>query len=172
MNVEGRECVITDTSVLINFLAVDRARLLVEHPRLQFFITDHVRSEVTEHYPEQFSRLDAVLSDGSLQQLRIDTEEELEIFAALTVERRLGPGECAAIAAAVYRGWAIAIDDKAATKLISRSYPGTPVHTTRSIMVGLIKSAVLDVTEADAIKEDWKAHHRFRLPLKTFREEL
>lgn len=172
MKVARRESVITDTSVLINFLAVDRAELLLEHPQLHFFITDHVRAEVTEHYPEQFSRLDAILSNGSLQQLRIDTKEELEIFAALTVKRRLGAGECAAIAAAVYRRWAIAIDDKAAIKLISRFYPGTPVHTTRSIMVGLIKSAVLDVTAADAIKEDWEAHHRFRLPLKTFREEL
>jgi predicted nucleic acid-binding protein len=172
VTVARRECVIADTSVLVNFLAVDRAGLLLEHPQLHFFITDHVRAEVTEHYPEQFSRLDAILSNGSLQQLRIDTPAELEIFAALTVERRLGSGECAAIAAAVYRGSAIAIDDKAAIRLISRSYPGTPVHTTRSIMVGLIELAVLDVAEADAIKADWEARCRFRLPFESFRNEL
>lgn len=78
---DRRECVISDTSVLINFLAVDRATLLVEHPQIHFFLTDHVRAEVTAHYPDQCARLDAALSDGSLQQLRVESPEELEIFA-------------------------------------------------------------------------------------------
>ncbi len=165
---DRRECVITDTSVLINFLAVDRATLLVEHSQIHFFLTDHVRAEVTAHYPEQFARLDAALSDGSLQQLRVESPEELEIFATLALQRRLGAGECAAIAAAVHRGWGIAIDDKAAMKQTARLYPATPVHTTQSIIISLIRLGLLDIAEADSLKTAWETTYRFRLPFKSF----
>jgi len=167
-----RQCVITDTSVLINFLAVDQASLLLDHPHFHFFLTDHVRIEVTELYPDQFARLEAILSDGSLQQLTVNTPEELEIFAALTLERRLGPGECAAIAAAVYRGYAIAIDDRAAIKQVIRLFPDLRIETTQSIVVGLIRSGCLSVAAADNLKDRWQNHHRFRLPIRSFRELL
>ncbi len=157
---------------MINFLAIDQARLLLDHPQCEFILTDHVCVEVTEHYPDQFARLEAILETGSLQQLTVNTLEELDIFAALTLEGRLGPGECAAIAAAVCRGFGIAIDDKAAIKQISRLYPETRVETTESIMAGLIRSGVLDIAEADQFKEQWESHHRFRLPFRSFREKI
>jgi hypothetical protein len=45
-----RTAVLLDTSVLINFLAVDRVDLLGHHPRYRFLVTEHVRKEVTAHY--------------------------------------------------------------------------------------------------------------------------
>jgi predicted nucleic acid-binding protein len=172
VSIGRRECVITDTSVLINFLAIDQARLLLDHRQYEFILTDHVRVEVTEHYPDQFARLEAILATGSLRQLTVNTPEELEIFATLTLERRLGPGECAAIAAAVYRGCGVAIDDRAAIKQIFGLYPGIRVETTESIMVGLIRAGVLDIAQADQFKTQWENHHRFRLPFRSFREKL
>jgi predicted nucleic acid-binding protein len=172
MGTAGRECVIADTSVLINFLAVDQVSLLLEHPRFEFVLTDHVRGEITEYYPEQFSRLESILSNGSLQQLAVNTAEELEIFAALSLERRLGAGECAAIAAAVHRGCRMAIDDKSAIKQVALLYPGVRVETTQSIVVGLIRRGLLTVAAADELKERWQKHHRFRLPFRSFRELL
>ena len=62
MNIGRRECLITDTSVLINVLAIEQATLLLDHPKYEFILTDHVRVEVTEHYPDQFARLDAILA--------------------------------------------------------------------------------------------------------------
>ena len=167
-----RECVITDTSVLINFLAVDQVSLLLDHPSYDFVLTDHVRVEVTEYYPEQFARLEAIIADGYLRQLTVNTPEELEIFAALTIERRLGAGECAAIAAAVFRGCGIAIDDRTAIKQVARLYPGVRVETTQSIVVGLIRLGRLNVATADELKDRWQNHHRFRLPFRSFREVL
>ncbi len=162
----------TDTSVLINFLAVDQTRLLLEHPRYDFMLTDHVRVEITEHYGDQFARLEAILLDGSLPQLTVNTPEELELFATLALQRRLGAGECAAIAAAVYRKCGVAIDDRAAIKHISRFYPDTHIETTQSIVVGLIRFGVLDVHQADHFKEQWQSHYRFRLPFRSFRDIL
>jgi predicted nucleic acid-binding protein len=172
MGIGERECVIADTSVLINFLAVDRASLLVEHPHFQFVLTDHVRGEITEYYPEQFFRLEAILSDGSLRQVTVNTLEELEIFATLNLGRRLGAGECAAIAAAVHRGCRIAIDDKSAIKQVAILYPGVRVETTQSIVVGLIRTGLLTVMSADGLKERWQNDHRFRLPFRSFGELL
>ena len=167
-----RRVVVNDTSVLINFLAIDQARLLVEHSQYEFLLTDHARAEITEHYPKEFGRLEIVLSEGSMRQLTVNTPEELEIFAALALGRRLGPGECAAIAAAVYRKGGVALDDRAAMKQIYRLYPETPVETTQSLVVGLIGSGVLSVSEADLFKEQWQSHHRFRLPFRSFGEVL
>ena len=42
--------VITDTSVLINFLVLDKVGLLPRLPNKKFVVTDHVRAEITEHY--------------------------------------------------------------------------------------------------------------------------
>ena len=172
MGTGGRECVVADTSVLINFLAVDQVSLLLEHPNLEFVLTDHVRGEITEYYPEQFSRLESILADGSIQQVKVDAPEELEIFAALSLQRRLGAGECAAIAAAVHRSCRIAIDDKAAIKQVALLYPGLRVETTQSIVVGLIRRGLLTIATADDLKERWQNHHRFRLPFRSFRELL
>src|ERR1700687_241060 len=51
-----------ETSVLVNFLAVDRVDLLAVHPSYRFIITDHVRGEITSYYSEQFERLERAMS--------------------------------------------------------------------------------------------------------------
>ena len=167
-----RKCLITDTSVLINFLAIDQIELLVTHPDFSFVVTDHVREEVTDYYPEQVSRLDAALSSGAIVQWSVNTAEEIEIFAALSAERRFGAGECAAIAAAVIRGCSIAIDDRAAIKHIGRLYPQIHIETTETIVVGMIRYNLLEVGQADAFKNEWETKHRFKLPYASFSDIL
>lgn len=48
--------VITDTSVRINFLALDQAALLARLPDHRFVVTEHVRAEITDHYQDQRQR--------------------------------------------------------------------------------------------------------------------
>lgn len=91
--------VLLDTSVLINFLAVDRIDLLASHPDFRFIVTEHVRAEVTTHYADQLVRLRAALDAGSVEETRVESVEELTLFAQLTKNPRLGLGECAAMAA-------------------------------------------------------------------------
>lgn len=172
MGSTGRECVILDTSVLINFLAIDQAQLLVDHPTFEFIVTDHVQVEVTEHYSDEFTRLEAMLATAGVKQISVNTLEELEIFGKLILIRRLGSGECAAIAAAIHRGCRIAIDDQVATKHLSRLYPSLRVETTQSLVVGLIRLEVLTIAQADRFKERWQAEHRFRLPFQSFQDVL
>jgi hypothetical protein len=66
----------------------------------------------------------------------------------------------------------IAIDDKAAIKQVTRLYPNILVETTQSIVVGLIRSGHPSVAAADEIKDRWQNYHRFRLPIRSFRELL
>ena len=70
MNPEDPVIVVTDTSVLVNFLCIDRMDLIAWHSH-RFVITDHVTEaeEITEHYPEQQARLKAALATRHRQQL-------------------------------------------------------------------------------------------------------
>jgi predicted nucleic acid-binding protein len=169
MAVKDREDAISDTSVLINFLAVGRVDLFVQHPKYHFVITDHVRREVTTHYPEEFDRLEAALRSGTLEQITVASEPELEIFSELIGSpKRLGTGECAAMAAAIHRGWAIAIDDRVAIKHLAAAYPQTRVATTESLIVSLIRTRALSIADADRMKKEWEAKYRFRLKIGSF----
>jgi predicted nucleic acid-binding protein len=119
---ETRSPAAIDTSSLINFLRLDQVKLLSLHPNLDFFVTEHVRDEVTRRYQAQVECLDAALRAGHLVETTINTIDELQTFAELVSLRRFGKGECAAIAAAVHRLWPIALDDSNAIKLILRRY--------------------------------------------------
>lgn len=78
MNSEGRDVVvITDTSVLVNFLCIDRMDLIARHPH-RFLITEHVKEEITDHYPEQQTRLNVALADGTLEEVTVPSSFRTE----------------------------------------------------------------------------------------------
>jgi len=162
--------VVLDTSVLINFLAVDRVDLLARHPDYRFLVTEHVRGEVTAHYSNQVERIDAALATSALEEIRVEAVEELALFAQLTENRRLGLGECAAIAAAVHRRHVLAIDDKVARRAALALSPSISIIDTQALMVSLIRSDVLSVQDADVIKSDWETNHSFALKLRSFED--
>lgn len=160
--------VLLDTSVLINFLAINRIDLLARHPGFRFTITEHVRAEVSTHYSEQLARLLAALAEGGLEEARVESIEELALFARFTENPRLGLGECAATAAAITRGSILAIDDKAARKAALEYSPRLGLIDTQAIVLSLIRAGELTVQEADSIKEIWAQQHNFRLRIDSF----
>lgn len=157
-----------DTSVLINFLAVDRAPLLAAHPDLHFAVTEHVRLEITAHYGDQLARLETAFKEGLLEETRVEAIEELAHFAQLSQNPRLGLGECAAIAAAIGRGHTLAIDDRAARKAATSLSPALRILDTQAFMIALVRSGILEVAEADRIKDTWEREHSFRLKIRSF----
>ncbi len=169
---------IADTSVLINFLNVDRMNLIGRHvPRC--VITEHVLEEVTEfypHQPHQRQKLIVAVADGHLDVTKVDDDAEVELFARLQKPGRLGPGECSAIAVALKRGYSLAIDDRKATKdaraLAAMENISLTVWGTKDIIVRLIKAGVLTVEQADVLLVSWRTQHRFTLDLKSFGELL
>ena len=143
--------------------------LLARHSQ-QFVVTDHVGAEVADRYPEQQQRFGAALRAGVVVQKSVSRPEEISLFRELSASGRLGAGECSAIAMAVYRHLILAIDDRQATTQARRLSPTLRVLTTQDLMVSMIREGVLDIAEADRIKDDWATRHRFRLKLHSFRE--
>lgn len=159
--------IISGTSVLINFLAINRMDLIKRH-MCRLLITNHVRHEVTEHYEEQLTRLQQALDQGILEEIPVTDPNEIETFSKLTELERFGSGECACIAVAINRGYTLAIDDKKATNQARCSCPTIKILTTQDLMVSMIKSELITVHEADAIKDEWASIHKFKLKIRSF----
>lgn len=172
MNGEGQDVVvITDTSVLVNFLCIDRMDLIARHSH-RFMITGHVMEEITDHYPEQQARLNAALAEGTLEVVTVSGDAALDLFRILCERGRLGAGESAAIACAIANDYAIAIDDRAAATHARQLKADLVVLGTQEIMVHLIRLGAIDLTEADGVKDTWAEQHRFRLAIGSFAELL
>lgn len=163
--------IISDTSVLINFLAVNRMDLIKRHS-CRFLITNHVRREVTEHYQDQSTRLEQALDQGILEEIPVTDPEEVETYGKLTDLNSFGNGECACIAVAIHRGYTLAIDDKKATSHARLSCPTISIITTQDLIMSMIKTGLITVDEADAIKDEWASSHKFKLKIHSFGELL
>lgn len=99
---------VTDTSVLVNFLRIDRMDLIRDvSPR--FIVTDHAAKEISDVYAEQLARFEAALAEGCCEVCRVENEAALELFGQLTDTSRLGIGESATIAHALSIGAGLAI---------------------------------------------------------------
>lgn len=162
---------VTDTSVLVNFLRIDRMELLRDLP-CRFVVTDHASGELTDFYPEQVERFNVALAAGYVEACTVTDEAALDIFGRLTGTTRLGVGESATIAHAMVTGAGVAIDDRRAINEARRIAEGLVIVRTADLMVRMIQEAMLTVEEADAIKDDWAANHRFRIPVASFAEMM
>lgn len=158
---------VVDTSVLINFIVVDRLELLWDHPILEFGLPDQVIAEISEDYPDERERLEVALDSGLLR-LSAETTSELAAFASFTRDPTLGPGECDAIAIAASRGMALAIDDRRAMSAARAFAASLEILTTADIVRSAIAHGRLNVAEADALKARWEEECRFRLPFASF----
>lgn len=163
--------IISDTSILINFLAINRMDLIKRH-KCRFLITNHVRHEVLEHYQEQFNRLQEALNQGILEEIPVTHPEEIETFSKLAALKRFGYGECACIAVAIHQGYTLAIDDKKAANQARRFCQTINILTTQDLCVSMINAGLMTVDEADTIKDEWASEHKFRLKLNSFNELL
>ena len=135
-----------------------------------FIVTDHVADEVSDRYPDQQRRFEAAVKGGALSQESVTSHAEIALFGTLSASGRLGAGECSAIAVAVHRRHMLAIDDRRATIQAQRADRTLRILTTQNLMVSMIGEGLLDIVEADSIKDEWAARHRFQLKLATFRD--
>ena len=158
---------VTDTSVLVNFLRINRMDLIGNvSPR--FIVTDHAAGEIKDTYPEQLARFEAALAGGCFELCRVEDEAALKHFGQLTGTARLGVGESATIAHALAIGAGLAIDDRLAVNEARRVNDGLMILGTADLMVQMIREGLLTVADADAIKDNWAANHRFKLKFASF----
>jgi predicted nucleic acid-binding protein len=149
--------------------------LIARHPH-RFLATNHVEAEITAFYPQQQSDYQACVSAGEIDTCSVVDTDEVNLFLKLRQSNRLGYGECSAIAVALTRHHAIAMDDNRAVSraLCEAGLVGTTLQVLRTpdVMVDLIRSGVLTIAEADVIKDAWAQHHRFRIKAASFADLL
>jgi predicted nucleic acid-binding protein len=163
--------IIADTNILINFLRINRLDLIARHSH-QFVITEHVRDEITEYYPVQRQMLQKAIDDGTFTEKAVNALDELQLFGKLMSEGRIGSGECSAIACAICSGYKLAIDDKRAIKEAYKVSGELEILGTQELMVSMISEQLLQVDDADEIKNAWETEHRFKLKISSFRDVL
>jgi len=168
---------IADTSVLINFLNIDAMHLIARH-QPPCAITQHVIEEVTNLFPEQQARLTSAIAAGHIVEvISAASPDEVELFGRLQQPAgRLGIGESSAIAVAIKRGYALAMDDRRAVRdakeLAAAEGAALEVLGTQDIVVRLIRAGQLSVEQADVHLVSWRTQHRFHLRIRSFSELL
>lgn len=164
-----KRILVSDTSVLINFLKIDRMDL-IRDVSFQFIATEHVADEITQNYSKQFERFRDAVALGVVEEITLDTTDELVLYARLTQTGRIGLGECSAISYASTRGCVLAIDDRRATREATKVDADLEILRTEDLVVLMIQETLLTVVQADLIKREWEADHRFALKFGSFQE--
>ena len=103
-----RTVVVTDTSILINFLHTGHLWLLGRLPGFRFVIPDEVISEIAQADQQQI--IAEAMAAGHVQRESVSSPDELALFAEL--RRVLGAGESSCLTLAEKRGWIVACDEK------------------------------------------------------------
>jgi predicted nucleic acid-binding protein len=158
--------VVTDTTILINLCHVERLDLLGALPEYAFVAPPEVVSEVTA--PQQRQRLQSAMERDDLREEALTDPAELAIYAEL--RRIMGTGEAACLALAEHRGWLLASDEKRRFRreALSRLGEGRLVTTAGLLVLG-IRTGLVSVEEADAVKAALE-QHRFRMTFGSFQE--
>lgn len=167
MSDTNKKILITDTSVLINFLNIDRVDLLASFSG-SFLITEHVVDEITIDFPDQRTRLNTAIRKQILTVVSVSSEAELALYNELMRDGRLGAGECSAIAYAINTNCGLVIDDDRARKQAIRLNSKLEILQTQDIVIKLIIENIISVEEADSIKSEWQIKYKFSFKFKSF----
>jgi predicted nucleic acid-binding protein len=159
--------IVTDTSLLINFLHVDGIGVMARHSH-GFIITDHVVEEITDHYEKQRTALAQAIKSGALQQVSLTSEDDLLLFAKLMQSGRLGTGESSAIACAINSHHKLATDDKPAIAQAKAAAKDLEILRTQDLVVSMIQEKLITVKDADHWKVEWETKYRFKLKIESF----
>ena len=132
-------------------------RALQVWPKSSFRVTEHVIEEAGRWRTEG-QRLVALLkeleAEGSLMCISIDesSEEEIWAYARLSLENRLGRGECASIAIACHRGFDIATDDSVAADACKAMCPSVSIVGTGDLLNKAVRDGLMTQDEVNAIQ--------------------
>ncbi|WP_419939194.1 hypothetical protein [Candidatus Palauibacter sp.] len=156
--------VAVDASVLINFLILERCDLLGRLPKHRFMVLARVHEEVTRS--KQREILSQAIAAGFVRPA--PSPHPAELLLSVGHERIMGRGEAACLAAAEYRRWLFACDERRRVRRIAVERVGEGrILTTAGILVRAIRSEIITVPEADALKAALE-RSRFRMDFESF----
>jgi predicted nucleic acid-binding protein len=158
--------VLVDANVLLNLAFVNRLDLLGALPELEFRSPVEVLTEIVSARERML--VEDARSRGDLGDIAISEVAELALFAEL--RQRLGMGEAACLALAVYRGGLVASDEKRAFRreAETRLGPGRILNTPGLLLLA-IRRGLFTIEEADELKRALESK-RFRMKFGSFKE--
>ncbi len=138
-----------DSSLLINFLAIDRTEILANLPGFRFHVLNHVINEVVD--TAQRPRLEEALDKSHVTAFEMTDIGTIADY--LSLRRRLGDGESATIAAAAHHGWIVGMDERGRAKreAIDRVGVGSVLNTP-GILVLSVRTGQLSLDDAEEIR--------------------
>jgi predicted nucleic acid-binding protein len=147
--------VATDTSLLLNFLRIDRADILGALSAFRFHILNHVVNEVTQE--PHASRLQTAVVRGQVAEFELIHLDAIADYDALRLN--LGDGEAATIAAAGHLQWVVGLDEKGRARREAAARVGEHnLLNTPGILVHAVRAGLLTLEEAEQIRLDLATH--------------
>jgi predicted nucleic acid-binding protein len=135
-----------DSSVLINFCAVRRLDVLVAACLPARYVLADVLQELEAACREQ---VDELLARNDLAVATLHGRDELQRWAIYT--QRLDAGEAATLAAAVARGWSIAVDERAARRIAANDLGTDRITGTVGILRAAVAQDHITIDEGDRL---------------------
>lgn len=158
--------IICDTLIIVNFLKIKRLDLLGRSSHT-FWVSDHVHREITINYPAQLKLFQKALKKSAIQKIAVEDPQELDLFIELIKKRRLSASECATLAAAVFRGYFLAVDDSQAILQAELLMASDKILRTQDIVAEMINENLLSNDSADQLLLNWATYLRFKLKSPT-----
>ncbi len=148
--------VISNTTVISNFAAVERLGLL-KRRFARLHISDQVFEEIKAGLLQGYAfyaNLDRQMfpfsETGWLHLTALNTIDEFQTFGRLTTTLNSGESSCLSIAH--HRKWAFLSDDKAARR--AGSGLKVPISGTVGVLLSLVRANMIPLTEADMALEE------------------
>ncbi len=167
MRQKGSKPIVLDASVLLNFVKIRRIELLGQLDT-SVVLLDQVLDEVIRR--EQREAVEGAVKTGILDLQSVRNPVEVTLFASLRADGRLGAGECAVLAVALTRNWVAGLQDRRARVEGQRRREDLVLCQTEDLVLKLIRSGYLTLSEADGFLVEWAAKHRFKSRLTSFRD--
>ncbi len=156
------QSVATDTSLLLNFLRIDRMDILGALPGFRFCVLNHVIGEVTQD--PHATRLQTALAQGHVVEFELTDLDAIADYNSL--RENLGDGEAATIAAGAHEQWVIGMDEKARAKREAIARVGEHnLLNTPGVLVHAVHVGLLTLDEAEQIRLDLGAENYVIKPL-------
>ena len=160
--------VITDASVVINFIHADLLKRLPELTDMSFVVTDVVYEEVC--YPDHRAKLDDALKTDGWACERVTDPAAMALQAELMAV--MDKGEASSLAVAAVRGCVVACDERRVFlgEANARLGAGRVVNTPGLLLMA-VKAGRLSVADADQVKAVLETK-RFKMKFGSFAELL
>lgn len=160
--------VVVDTSVLINFLLLDRLDLLGALAGLAFLLPREVVLEVRRD--DERAALRRAMKVGWLASTGLHGPEELRRYTEYRTT--LAAGESACLAIAQTRRWFIACDEKGAFRRKATDAVGIQrILTTPGLLLRALKKGLISLKDADHAKTLLE-QRKFRMAFGSFEDLL